>query len=235
MNLEINTKSEHSNIQNEIILNIKELILHKNLEPGDKLPSERVLCKKFNITRKNLREAINKLEYYELVKCVPQTGTYIASVGQTALNGIINGIVSLKQQDFKSLVETRLMLEAKTSYLAAKNRTEEDLLEIESTLINYKTKINLGEDALEEDLLFHLAIAKASDNSTLNALMLQIMPKIIFVFEDTRVCNEDDLSDEIIKHEAIFNAIKLKEPLKAQKAMEEHFNLLVDYCNGFEK
>jgi GntR family transcriptional repressor for pyruvate dehydrogenase complex len=235
MNLEINAKSEHSNIQNEIILNIKELILHKNLEPGDKLPSERVLCKKFNVTRKNLREAIGKLEYYELLKSVPQTGTFVANIGQTALNGIINGIINLKQQDFKSLVETRLMLEAKTSYLAAKNRTEEDLLEIQSTLINYKTKITLGEDALEEDLLFHLAIAKACGNSTLNALMLQIMPKIIFVFKDTRVCNEDDFSDEIIKHEAIFEAIKFRKPLNAQKAMSEHFNLLIDYCNSFEK
>ena len=71
--------------QNAIISKIKEFILYKNLEPGDKLPSERELSEKFNVSRRNVREAIAKLEHYELLKSIPKTGTFIANIGQVAL------------------------------------------------------------------------------------------------------------------------------------------------------
>ncbi|QXP51518.1 MULTISPECIES: FadR/GntR family transcriptional regulator [unclassified Cellulophaga] len=217
--------------QNAIISKIKEFILYKNLEPGDKLPSERELSEKFNVSRRNVREAIAKLEHYELLKSIPKTGTFIANIGQVALKGIMEGIVGLKQQDFKTLVETRLMLEAQTSFLAAQRRTEEDLVNIEAALHLYKVKMINREDALEEDLLFHLAIAKACGNSTLNALMLQITPKIISVFEKIRVCDEDGFMREVNQHEVIFNAIKDQDSQLAVSAMEEHFKMLKDFCN----
>ena len=64
--------------QKEIIQRLKNLINLKNLEPGDKLPSERSLSEKFNVSRNNLRVALQTLEYYGLVKSIPQSGTFIA-------------------------------------------------------------------------------------------------------------------------------------------------------------
>jgi len=54
-----------------IISSLKDLINFKNLEPGEKLPSERMLSEKFNVSRGNLRDAIQTLEYYGLVKSIP--------------------------------------------------------------------------------------------------------------------------------------------------------------------
>ena len=70
--------------QKQIINLLKELINSKNLEPGDKLPSERILSEKFKISRNNLREALQTLEYFGLVKSIPQSGTFIADIGVTA-------------------------------------------------------------------------------------------------------------------------------------------------------
>jgi len=56
---------------------IKDLINFKNLEPGDKLPSERMLSEKLNVSRGNLRDALQTLEYYGLVKSLPQSGTFL--------------------------------------------------------------------------------------------------------------------------------------------------------------
>jgi len=225
---------DNSEEQKMIISKIKDLIIYKNLEPGDKLPSERVLSDKFKVGRRSVREAIDKLEYYELVKSIPQTGTFIANIGQIALIGIIDDIIQLENPDFISLVETRIMLEFKTVGLAAQRRTEEELEHIEETLESYKTKILNGEDALQEDLLFHLAIAKACGNSTINDLMLQITPKIISVFEKTRVCDEEGFLFEVKKHEAIFEAIKNNNPQKAVEHMEDHFQLLIDFCATYK-
>jgi len=96
MNLELIEKSENIDLQNEIIYKIKELINYKNLEPGDKLPSERMMSEKFGVSRSNVREAIQKLEYYGLLKSIPQSGTFVANIGVIAMNGMIDDIVQLK-------------------------------------------------------------------------------------------------------------------------------------------
>lgn len=226
--------TDNSKVLNSIISRIKDLIVFKNLEPGEKLPSERVLSEKFNVSRRSVREAINKLEFYELVNSIPQTGTFISNIGQISLNGIIDEIVQLEKPDFKSLVETRIMLELKTVDLAAQRRTEEDLKNIEETLIKYKAKLLNRENALQEDLLFHLAIAKASGNSTINDLMLQITPKIISVFKKNHVCDDDGFLYEIKKHEAVFDAIKNQNSQKAIETMESHFEMLIGFCNTLD-
>lgn len=216
-----------------IISKIKEYIKSRNLEPGDKLPSERVLSEKFNVSRRNVVEAIEKLESFSLVKSVPKSGTFVAEIGNIALNGIIEDIVTLRKEDFLSLVETRIMLESKSVSLAAKRRGIEDLKNIEETLNNYKLKILSGKDALQEDMLFHLAIAKATKNTTINTLLLKITPNIITTFKKTRVNDEESISFEVKKHEAIFKAIKDKNPKKAVEAMEFHFELMMKYCENF--
>ncbi|MCG9792253.1 FadR/GntR family transcriptional regulator [Flavobacterium algicola] len=221
-------------VQNMIFSKIRDYIISKNLGPGDKLPSERELSDNFDVSRRFVVEAIEKLEFYGLVNSMPQSGTFLAEIGHIALIGIIEDIITLEKKDFLSLVETRLMLEAKSVYLAATRRTDEDLKKIEAAFNRYKTKILSGEDALQEDLLFHLAIVKASKNSSINDLMLQITPKIISVFRKTRVSNEEGFNFEVAKHEAILNAIRDKNPEEAVKRMEFHFNLLIEFCNDFK-
>jgi len=234
MKSEILPKIDNQEIHKLIISKMRDLIIYKNLEPGDKLPSERVLSEKFDVSRRNVKEAIEKLEYYELVKSIPQAGTFVANIGQIALVGIIDDILRLKSQDFKSLVETRIFLELKTVALAAERRTEADLKQIAEKLDSYKAKILKREDALQEDLLFHLAIAKASGNSTMNALMLQITPKIISVFENNRVCDEDEFQSEIQKHVNLYEAIRDKKPKLAIERMENHFEMLIEFCDNFK-
>jgi GntR family transcriptional repressor for pyruvate dehydrogenase complex len=230
MKLEALTKSESHNIQKEIITKIGDLINFKNLEPGDKLPSERMLSEKFEVSRSNVREAIQKLEFYGLLKSMPQSGTFIANIGVIAMNGMIEDILRLEDPDFKSLVETRILLELKSVRLAALRRTEDDLIEIRNALDAYASKALIGEDAVQEDLLFHLAIAKASGNTMINTFMLMITPQIITNFEKYHVCSKDLPMAGIKQHEAVFEAIKKQKPQLAKSKMKEHFTVLYQYC-----
>lgn len=217
-------------IQNDIIAKIRDLINYKNLEPGDKLPSERMLAEKFEVTRSNVRDAIQKLEFYGLLKSIPQSGTFVANIGVIALNGMIEDILRLDKPDFKSLVETRILLELKTASLAATRRTEADLEHMKATLDAYNNKVMNNEDAVQEDLLFHLAIAKASGNSTMNTLMLTITPEIITNFEKYHVCDENQAFMGIQEHTDIFEAIKNKDAALAKEKMKIHFKALYQYC-----
>lgn len=217
-------------IQKLIITKLKELINFKNLEPGDKLPSERMLSEKFNVSRSNLREALHTLEFYGLVKSIPQSGTFVADIGITALNGMIDDILGLPVPSFKNLVEARIFLELKGVKLAALRRTTDDLIHIENTLSDYAEQVHLGKDAVEEDLLFHLAIAKASGNPTLISFMLKITPEIINNFEQYHVCDKDTAYKGIEEHQHILNAIKAQDPDVAKAAMKAHFKVLYQYC-----
>ncbi|OIQ18770.1 FadR/GntR family transcriptional regulator [Lacinutrix sp. MedPE-SW] len=230
MKLDILTNIEKLDTQKFIISGIRDLINQKNLEPGDKLPAERVLSEKLEVSRNNIREAIQKLEFYGLLKSIPQSGTFVANIGVIALNGMIDDILRLEEPDFKSLVETRILLELKTVKLAALRRTDEDLIKMKEALEAYTEKVNAGKDAVQEDLLFHLAIAKASGNSTINTLMLMITPEIITNFETHHVCDKGLAQLGIKEHEAIFAAIKKQNPKLAKQKMKEHFSELYKYC-----
>jgi len=230
MKLEILTRSENQEIQNGIIAKIRDLMNYKNLEPGDKLPSERMLSDKFGVSRNHVREAIQKLEFYGLLVSKPQSGTFVADIGQVAMNGMMKDILRLEEPDFKSLVETRILLELKTVKLAAKRRTEKDLEQMKIALDSYSEKVNNGEDAVQEDLLFHLAISKASGNSTINTLMLIITPEIITKFEEHHVCDKGLAFRGIQEHQDIYDAIKAQNTKLAKDKMKVHFKTLYQYC-----
>ncbi|OIQ38440.1 MAG: GntR family transcriptional regulator, partial [Bacteroidetes bacterium MedPE-SWsnd-G1] len=139
-------------------------------------------------------------------------------------------ILRLKEPDFKSLVETRILLELKTVRLAAMRRTEEDLVQIKEALDAYKEKTLNGEDSVQEDLLFHLAIAEASGNSTMNTFMLSITPEIITNFEKYHVCDASQSLTAIKEHNDIYEAIKNQDPKAAKQKMKVHFKVLYQYC-----
>lgn len=229
MKFEILTKAENGKVQKAIISKIRDLIDYKNLEPGDKLPSERMLSEKFGVSRSNIREAIQKLEYYGILTSKPQSGTFIANIGPVAMKGMLEDILRLSEPDFKSLVETRILLELKTSRLAALRRTDEDLAQMKEALDAYNAKVLNGEDAVQEDLLFHLSIAKASGNSTMNTFMLMITPEIITNFEKYHVCDENRSFLGIQEHQDIYEAIKSQDPKLAKEKMKIHFKMLYEY------
>ncbi|MBS9462228.1 FadR family transcriptional regulator [Flagellimonas sp. 389] len=235
MKVEILTNYEKHDVQQKIIAKLRDLIEYKNLEPGDKLPSERMLSEKFEVSRSNVREAIQKLEFFGILNSKPQSGTFIADIGRVAMSGMLDDILRLEDPDFKSLVETRILLELKTVKLASLRRTEEDLVKMRDALDAYNNKVLNKQDAVEEDLLFHLAIANASKNSTMNTFMLIITPEIITNFEKYHVCDSNQSFLGIQEHEDIYEAIKKQDPKMAREKMKVHFKTLYQYCYNTEE
>lgn len=228
MKISLIDKNENRLLQNDVISKIRDLVNIRNLEEGDKLPSERIMSEKFDVKRNHIREAIRKLEFYGVLKSRAQSGTILA-IGLTGFNGMIDEIVSIDKPSFEELVETRISLELKTVCLAAERRTDNDLRNIHKALDAYEYKMINGEDYLEEDLIFHLAIAKASKNSTLLTLMLLIIPPILATYERDMVCEGDKVISEIEKHKNIYEAIASKDTKLAKKMMKNHFFKLSKY------
>lgn len=206
----------------KIISQIRELITSGQLKPGDKLPSERKLSEALNVGRTYVRDAIKKLEFYGVLKTLPQSGTVVAGIGMIALEGLISDVLHLEQSDFASLVESRVLLEIELVKLAALRRTESDIKELQLALSRYHEKITLNEQAVDEDMMFHLKIAEASHNSVMKSLMLIIIPEILANYYKLDICSNDRLSKRYKEHKSLFDSIVSQDTETAERLMRKH-------------
>ncbi len=219
----------------KIIRQIRELITSGQLKAGDRLPPERKLSERLGVGRTNVRDAIRKLEFYGILKTLPQSGTIVAGMGITALEGLITDVLQIENSDFASLVETRVLLETQAALLASKRRTPEDIINIEKALQAYEKKVKKGVQAVEEDLMFHLKIAEASKNSVLKSLMLIITPDIVNSFIKLDICKDGRFYKALEEHEIILKHIVAKEPELAAEAMREHLKDVFEYSQNLKK
>ena len=215
----------------KIIKQIKQLISSGQLNPGDRLPSERQLSEKFNIGRTAVRDALKKLEFYGILKTQPQSGTVVAGLGITALEGLITDVLKMEGSDFRALIETRVLLEAHSARFAALRRTDDDIVAISNALNAYEKAVESGSNAVEEDLLFHLAIAEASKNLVLKSLMLIITPDILTYFKENNVCAGDKPLSALEEHHIILEHIVNQDPAQAAQSMHAHLIDIVNFAN----
>ena len=205
-----------------IIGQIRELIKDGRLEPGDKLPSEAALQKKFLVKRGVVREALKKLEFYGILKTIPQSGTVVANLGPQALEGLLSNILKLEKNDYESLIDTRMVLEGHAAALAATRANNTLCDEIEELEQQYEKKVQNEERGLNADICFHLKIAEAAKSSVLSSLITMISPDILSMFHKLNRTSTERLQNTIDEHLKILQAIKDKKPREAEEAMREH-------------
>ena len=219
----------------KIIRQIRGLISSGQLNPGDRLPSERKLADKLGVGRTHVRDAIAKLEFYGILKTLPQSGTIVEGIGITALEGLITDVLKLEESEFVDLVETRTLLETQAARTAAIRRTTEDIINMKSALDAYEVKVRNGLPAVAEDLLFHLTIAEAGRNTVLKSLMLIITPDIVKNFTKLDVCKDGRFYRSLEEHKVILDYIVNQKPELAAKAMEEHLQDVTDYSKTLKE
>jgi len=217
-----------------IIRQIRSLITSGQLSSGDRLPPERKLAEKLGVSRTNVRDAIKKLEFYGILKRLPQSGTVVSGMGITALEGLITDVLKVEKSDFASLVETRVILEINAAKIAALRRTPEDILEMKKALTAFENKVRSYEPAVEEDLIFHLKIAEASKNNVLKSLMLIITPDIVSSFLKYKVCDATFANKVIEEHKEILKQIINGDGEAASRAMEIHLKDVVEFSKAIK-
>lgn len=214
----------HENTVEIIIGQIRSLISSGVLKPGDRLPSERKLAEHLGVSRSQVREAIRKLEFYGILKTLPQSGTTVSGLGLVALEGLISDVLKLEKSDFHSLIETRILLETEAAYKAAVRRSDQDIINIEAALRTYEKRRLTNDVAIDEDFMFHMKIAEASKNTVLKSLMLIITPDLLEHYQQLEVCDPMKNNQRIEEHRAVLQAIKDRDPEEAMRVMRLHLS-----------
>lgn len=146
------------------------------------------------------------------------------------------GFLKVKDSDFASLVEVRVLLEAHAASLAAQRRTPDDVAMIQNALDAYSYKVESGSQAVVgEYLRLHSKIAEASKNAVLRSLLTIITPDIVNRFVKLDICKDGRYNQALEEHKLILKHIIDQEPELASQAMREHLKDGLEYSYTLKK
>jgi GntR family transcriptional repressor for pyruvate dehydrogenase complex len=211
-----------------IVRQLRSLIANGTLPPDSLLPPERELAEQFGVSRSQVREALQRLEFFGVVQTYPQSGTRVASLGSEALERLIANILDLDKNDIRSLTETRCTLEVDAARHAAERAEPEDIERLSEILRNFEAEVKAGRSGFDYDLAFHLAVADASKNSIMSSLIGMIAPDIIVkASKDFQTCNPVRSLVALQEHTRILDAISARLPDEAGLAMAVHLKMAI--------
>ncbi len=217
-------------LSEEIVDQIKELISRGELNPGQKIPSERELASFLGVSRPSVREAIMVLEAMGFLESRQGGGTYVRSLADVSMADPLASMVERRDpRMLHALTEVRIGLETWSAYLAAKRAEDseiERLKELYAVMVDQSA--SGGWDA-EVDAQFHLTITAATHNT----LQVHVLDTIQSLFQTTiMVALSEFYSKEgyiellLNHHREIMEAIAARDPERARDKMMEHLTLV---------
>lgn len=202
-------------VYQEIIEQIQTMINNGEVKPGDKLPSERELAKRLNVSRSAVREAVSVLEFIGLIEIFPGIGIFLVEDTVQTLVDRISDILNQEKINLPGLMDIRQGVEGQGAYLAALYRSK---TELEAIRMAYE-RLQVSEGELDAHNDFHLAVAAASRNTALSKIV-----ELLLDCSLREACRRvHDENDEILKENFdIYKAIEEQDPEKAERAMKQH-------------
>ena len=212
-----------TNLNSVAYAGICDLIEQRGLTTNDRLPSEVEMVKLLGVSRPILRQALERLKSEGRLYAVRGSGNYVGSkLGVSPLNfGPFSQL-----DDLKRFMEFRLILEGEAAALAALSADADAVELVTKRRLQLDARLALQEQALEEDIAFHMAVAAASGNRYFELTMAACMEQIRVSIESTSAIRPrapavraDYVSEE---HRLIDEAIRSKDPSAARNAMTKH-------------
>lgn len=219
----------HLKMPEEIVRHIQSMIKTGRLNPGEKLPSERNLARLFGVGRSTLREAMKTLSTLGFIEIKERRGAFIKSLGAPMIPDTVTQLLDQDRSQIKELYDLRMDLEVGAAFMAAKNRTMDDLLYMERLLTDMESQIDALRLGIDVDIRFHLAIARAGGNVLRHHVLENLFDRYgHYIDVARRPFLKGPAHNKTIcsHHRTIFSAIKAKQPQVAQKAMQDHLSMV---------
>lgn len=199
---------------------LREFVDVNNLQPGDRLMTERELAQQLSVGRSSIREAITAMRIQGMVEVRHGDGIYLLRRPEDLISSLATELVET-HIDHPYIWETRQALETQCARLAATRATVGDLRKLRRSLKTMEAEIADGAPGLDGDRQFHLGVAQASHNPILIKLLTGIRESLDRTSE-TSLTRAGQPAKSLAQHQGIFDAIRAGEPTKAADAMLAH-------------
>lgn len=149
---------------------IKQLILKRDLKPGDLLPTEAELCEALGVSRSSVREAVRTLATLDIVEVRYGHGTFVGGMSLAPMvealvfRGVLSPDGSL--ESLREVVEVRVALDLALADLVVSRASHgaADADSLRALVDEMVQRASRGETFLEADRAFHTKLFAATGN-----------------------------------------------------------------------
>ncbi len=202
---------------------IKDIVKKGELKSGDKLPPERYLSEKLEVSRSSIREALKTLQIVGLIETRHGDGNFINDNFENSLLEPLSIVFMLLGSKSSDVLELRKIIEPETAALAARNITKEQLKELREIADELNNTSDV-ETCASLDKKFHYKIAQASGNHLISTVIFSISSLIEKYIENSKVYT---FNKELVKihHEEICRALEAHDDAAVATAVKKHLEL----------
>jgi GntR family transcriptional regulator, transcriptional repressor for pyruvate dehydrogenase complex len=208
---------------------LQQSIVDGTLVPGDRLPAEREIADSLGVSRTVVREAIKLLEQRGLLRVLAGSGTYVAHPDASHVANSVSLLMQQHAASFQYLFEVRSALEVAIAGFAAQRANADDIEYMESVLRRFEElaakvgdtpSVEMAVALADADLAFHSALAAASHNPLLPALLAPITDLLLDWRRATVATYGTRYST--FHHTRILGFITDRDDAGAREAMRQH-------------
>ena len=201
----------NKNLSETVYEKLKKEIVNGVYIAGSRLPAERKLADKYNVSRITIRDSIGKLAQLGLVNKVPQSGTYVNEYESEASLDLLIHIMNSKDHVdpdiLISLMEFRRLAEIFAAKKAARHITEENGKELDSIIMQIERDPENPDNLSECDYRLHYTIARQSENIMIKLMFNSFKP--VYRYYTDFFYRLDGAGDKSIDfHRRLVNSIK---------------------------
>src|ERR1700742_5047888 len=203
---------------------LRERILSGELIEGTALPAERELVKQTQMSRATVREALRILEVQNLVRVRAGRagGAFVQRPTTKSMASSVSMLIRGRRIKLVDLMETREALEPFCAELAARNRTDEDLTELDrANEAIADPEADLAQ-FLQANLDWHVGVAVASHNELLTGFMIALSQAIYAGTENADFVDTEVRAITAKAHRSITTAIRDRDSRAAGRRMRRH-------------
>lgn len=220
-------------ISDVIMAQIEEMILEGTFNPGQRLPPERELATRFEVSRPSLREALQKLIAKGLLTSRQGGGTYVSERLGSGFSDPLMKLFETHPEAQFDLLEFRHALEGESAYYAALRGTANDKQKIRRCYEELQRHHEASQFDLEvkADVEFHLAIASAAHNTVLLHMMRALFSLLSHHIGDnlSKIYPKPEYRRSIYdQHGLLLAAIEAGDAPLARKAVQDHLIFVED-------
>jgi GntR family transcriptional regulator, transcriptional repressor for pyruvate dehydrogenase complex len=211
-----------------VLEHIEADLLEGRLGPGDRLPPERELAAQLSVGRSSVREALRVLEVLGLVRTGtgsgPNSGAIIIATPHGGMSALLRLQVAAHGFPLDDVVRTRLVLES-----AVVEAVAGDPLRSTAVARTVLEAMDAGDltprEFLALDAQLHLALAEASGNAVIAAMMAGLRTSIESYVQSgaERIADWDATAARLrSEHRAILDAVEAGDAATARELVRNH-------------
>lgn len=195
------------------------------LKIGDKLPSERELCKMFGVGRSSVREAIRALVVMGNIEVIQGKGTFLCKAMNTGDQPSLLES-ALDAMPVFDLMEARQMLEIDVVRLAAERVDKMDIRRMHLAITKMVESCDDTKSFYEADLEFHNALAESTGNLVISEMMKVIIKMVHNYSFDFMAISADTKEKTISSSRQIVQLVARGEGEKAAEVMLDYLRVV---------